>query len=112
MSIYGTIPGLGDIADGDDPTVGAPWRYLGSHVLPAEEDPRDVAIGLALIPSHITRDARDDGPDDERPWPWLRLTLDTRNGHPADVILNPPQARHLAALLTDWADEADPKDPA
>lgn len=101
MSIYGTIPGLGDL--GDDETIGPPWRYRGSHILPDEDDPRGGHIGLAHIPSHITRDARDDQPDDGTPWPWLRLSLDGCDDDPA-VILNPAQARHLADLLARWAD--------
>lgn len=101
MSIYATIPGLG--GDGDDPAVGPPWQYLGSHILPTEEDSRRGAISLALIPSHITRDGRDDQPEDGTPWPWIRLHLADVGDDPA-VILNPAQARHLAQQLTDWAD--------
>ena len=107
MSIYATIPGLGNLPDGDDPTIGQPWRYLGSHILPAEEDPRGGTIGLALIPSHITRDGRDEQPDDGAPWPWLRLSLANCGDDPA-VILNPAQARHLAQRLIDWADTTTP----
>jgi hypothetical protein len=103
VSIYATIPGLGNLPDGDDPGIGQPWLYLGSHVLPAEEDPRGGTIGLALIPSHITRGGRDDQPDDGAPWPWLRLSLDVVGDDPC-VVLNPAQARHLAAQLADWAD--------
>lgn len=106
MSIYGSIPGLGD-AD-DDESLGAPWVYQGSHILPDEDDPRGGAIHLADIPSHITRDGRDDQPEDGRPWPWLRLSLDTVTADPT-VLLNPAQARHHAAQLTAWADDADPR---
>jgi hypothetical protein len=51
----------------------APLVYQGSHILPSETDQRRGWVDLALIPSHITRDGRDDKPVDERPWPYLRL---------------------------------------
>ena len=103
MSIYASVDG---ISDDDDPAIGPPWRYLGSHILPAEEDPRGGSIGLAAIPSHITRNGRDDQPEDGTPWPWLRLSLDDCGPDPC-VILNPALARHLAAQLNDWADDAE-----
>ena len=59
MSIYASISGIDE-----DESVGAPWVYQGSHILPAEDDPRGGSIGLALVPSHITRDGRDDQPAD------------------------------------------------
>ena len=101
MSIYGSLPGL----SADEPS-GPPWIYQGSHILPIEEDPRAGAIGLALVPSHITRDGRDDQPEDGRPWPWLRLSIDVPGDDPAAVI-NPAQARDLAQQLTDWADTTE-----
>ena len=104
MSIYASIPGIDDEAP-----CGPPWIYQGSHILAAEEDQRGGAVGLALVPSHITRDGRDDQPADETPWPWLRLSIDTDDGHAA-TLLNPGQARHLATQLTDWADDADPQE--
>ncbi|MDX3835628.1 hypothetical protein [Streptomyces europaeiscabiei] len=104
MSIYGSLEGIGD--HGDPELLGAPWLYQGSHILPAEDGPRDGVIGLAEIPSHITRDGRDDQPDDRQPWPWLRLHL-TVPGDPC-VVINPAQARHLADALHAWADQADP----
>lgn len=105
MSIYASIPGVG--AEDDDPEAGQPWRYLGSHILPAEEDPRGGSIGLALIPSHITRDGRDGQPEDGAPWPWLRLSLDGCDHNRVldpTLILNPVQARRLAEQLSAWAD--------
>lgn len=104
MSIYASIEGLGD--HGDPEHLGAPWLYQGSHILPADDDPRAGSIGLALIPGHITRDGRDDQPDDRQPWPWLRLSLDTQPSDPA-VILNPAQARHLAEQMAAWADQTE-----
>lgn len=104
MSIYGSLEGIG--GDGDPEHLGPPWVYLGSHILPAEHDPRDGVIGLAEIPSHITRDGRDDQPEDGTPWPWLRMHI-TTPGEPC-VLINPAQARHLAEALHAWADQADP----
>jgi predicted house-cleaning noncanonical NTP pyrophosphatase (MazG superfamily) len=103
VSIFATIPGLGSMDD--DPAVGAPWRYGGSHILPREDDPRGGVIDLAVIPSHITRDGRDDQPQDDAPWPWLRMSLNHCGADPT-VILSPDQARHLARQLADWADSA------
>jgi hypothetical protein len=105
MSIYASIPGL----DADTPP-GPPWVYQGSHILPAEDDPRGGSIGLAMVPSHITRDGRDDQPADGTPWPWLRLSVEQDSGDPA-VVINPVQARHLAAQLTDWADSTEGATP-
>jgi hypothetical protein len=108
VSIYASIEGVG--GDGDPEHLGAPWVYRGSHVTPAEDDPRDGSIGLALIPSHISRDGRDDQPEDGAPWPWLRFSAEGRAANEGDVdlILNPAQARHLAKQLNTWADRADP----
>lgn len=100
MSIYATIVNLGPDAYPDGPE--RPYRYQGSHHLPYHDDLRDGDIQLAEIPSHITRDGRDDQPEDGAPWPWLRLSVDD-----ADVILDPANARYLADQLTDWADRAD-----
>ena len=91
MSIYATIAALG-----------RPYRYQGSHILPTDDDLRDGDVQLAEVPSHITRDGRNDQPEDDNPWPWLRLSVND-----ADVILDPAQARYLAEQLADWADRAD-----
>lgn len=45
MSVYSTIPGIG--GDGDDETVGPPYVYRGSHIVPDVDDPRGGEIGLA-----------------------------------------------------------------
>ncbi|MFJ9037935.1 hypothetical protein ACIRF8_15245 [Streptomyces sp. NPDC102406] len=105
MSIYATIPGIGNPTDGDHES-GPPWVYQGSHILPDEDHPRGGAIGLAEIPSHITRDGRDGQPEDGRPWPWLRVSVDAVPGadDSSTVLLGPAQARALAAQLLQWAD--------
>lgn len=108
MSIYGSIEGLG--GDGDPEHLGPPWIYRGSHLTPAEDDPRGGSIGLALIPSHITADARDDSPADGPPWPWLRLSLHVDSDDPT-VLINPAQARFLAEQMSTWADRAEGKQP-
>ncbi len=105
MSIWATTFAL------DDDGHGRPRHYHGSHILPITEDPRDGSVQLAEIPSHITRDGRDDAPDDDQPWPWARLSIDTADGS-ADVVLDPGQARALAAALLAWADRAGPGEPA
>lgn len=101
MSIYTSMPGVDD----EEP-CGPPWIYQGSHILPADDDPRGGEIGLALIPSYITRDGRDDQPEDGKPWPWLRMSIVDSDGI-NDVILTPAQARHLAEQLAGWADLAE-----
>lgn len=105
MSIYASIEGIG--GDGDPEALGPLWQYDGSHILPAEDGPRGGEIGLAVIPSHIARDGRDDQPEDGKPWPWLRLHLVVDGDDPCTLI-NPAQARHLAESLAAWADQADP----
>ena len=105
MSIYGSLPGIST-----DDEHGPPWLYQGSHLLPTEDDPRGGSVGLAEIPGHITRDHRDNQPDDDRPWPWLRLSIDTQPDDPA-VVINPAQARHLAGQLTAWADDTEGAQP-
>lgn len=100
MSIYAAIATL------DDPDgPGKPSMYRGSHLLPHDDDPRAGDIQLAEIPSHITRDGRDDQPADGAPWPWLRLSVDSHDGT-ADVLLDVAQVRYLAEQMTEWADRA------
>jgi len=95
----------GVIRDGE-PTpedLDAPIIYQGSHVLPKDDDPRGGSVGLALIPSHITRDGRDDKTEDEAPWPWLRLDVNHET-----VILTLEQAKRLRAALGEWVDDVEP----
>ncbi|MGW3400161.1 hypothetical protein [Streptomyces zhihengii] len=105
MSVYASLPGVGD--EGDD--TGLPWVYQGSHILPAEDDPRGGVLGLAEIPSHITRDGRDDQPADGSPWPWLRIHITPTNDDPA-LVLDRAQVAHLRDQLTAWLD--DTKEPS
>ena len=105
MSIYASIEGIGDY--GDPEHLGQPWAYQGSHIPPRGDGPRGGSIGLAIIPSHITADGRDDQPEDGTPWPWLRFGIYHDDGRLSDVLIDPAQARFLAAQLTTWADRVE-----
>lgn len=102
MSIYASIEGLGD--HGDPEHLGPPWLYQGSHIPPREDGPRGGHVGLAVIPSHITADGRDDQPADGPPWPRLRLHLDVPGDDPC-VLLDPAQARFLRDQLGHWLEQ-------
>jgi len=90
MSIWATIFDLEE---------NPPYAYQGSHVLPSEEDARDEgwSVQVAEVPSHITRDGRDDRPEDGAPWPWLRLSM-----HSEDAVLDRGQVADLHAALGAW----------
>lgn len=75
----------------------APLAYSGSHVLPSDSDNRAGWVDIASIPSHITRDGRDDKPEDEAPWPYLRFGV---NGQ--TVILTRRNAQMVADSLNHW----------
>ena len=77
---------------------GAPIRYRRSHILPTPDDPRGGYLGLAEIPSHITRDGRADAPEDGVPWPWLRMSTER------DVVLDEGQVGALRDALSAWLD--------
>lgn len=74
-----------------------PLVYLGSNVLPAKTDPRGGWVDLALIDSHITRDGRDNRPDDEKPWPFLRFGVND-----ATVVLTREHVEQIHATLDWW----------
>lgn len=75
----------------------APLVYQGSHHLPSEFDPRGGTVDLALIPSHITRDGRDDKPEDEAPWPYLRFGVNE-----GTVILTRENVQQVYETLGWW----------
>ena len=77
-----------------------PIAYQGSHILPSNSDPRDGDIGFAAIPSHITRDGRDDAPEGGKWQPWLRFHLD--GGESSCVVLDKAQVRKFRDALTRW----------
>lgn len=110
MSIYASYLDF----DGDDQP--APIIYRGSHILPSDTDPRGGLLMLGLIPSHINHGG-DDGPDDDAPRPWLRLSVAARivtdlDARPwelvgtaprmQDVVLDATQVRELRDALTAW----------
>ena len=110
MSIFATFLHF------DDDEGPAPIVYRGSHILPSDADERGGLVMLALIPSFINRTG-DDGPEDEAPLPWLRLSVaarivteeDAQPGEmvgtaPAmqDVILDASQVRRMRDALTAW----------
>ncbi|MDX2986427.1 hypothetical protein [Streptomyces caniscabiei] len=93
MSVWGTIFDLEDTP---------PYVYQGSHVLPSETDRRDGVVQLAEVPSHITRDGRDDQPEDGAPWPWLRLSVNQ-----ADVVLDREQVRRMWESAGAWLEQTE-----
>lgn len=96
MSVWGTIWSADDLED-----RGAPIAYRGSHVLPSEGDPRCGSVDLAEVPPHITRDGRDDGPEDEwTPWPFLRLGVGVEC-----AVLDEALARSLYEALGGWLEQ-------
>lgn len=99
-------PGVFESVEGAPCTCGlprAPIVYRGSHVLPsAASDPRGGSVDLALIPGHITRNGRDDGPDDGAPWPYLRLGV---NGE--TVVLDRAGVALVHRTLSRWLDDTD-----
>lgn len=96
MSIWATILDLED-----DPA----YRYDGSHILPSPDSPRDpgAVVQLAEIPSHITRDGRDDQPEDGTPWPWIRLSVGRE-----DVVLDRGQVARVWESMGEWLKETQP----
>ncbi|MFD8899848.1 hypothetical protein [Streptomyces ardesiacus] len=77
-----------------------PYAYQGSHILPSTDDPRveaDLTVALAQVPSHITRDGRDDQPEDGAPWPWLRLSVGME-----DQVLDRGQVAAVYEALGAW----------
>lgn len=99
MSIWGTIFDLED-----NPA----YAYQGSHVLPSDSDGRDpgCVVQLAEVPSHITRDGRDDQPEDDAPWPWLRVSLGRE-----DAVLDREQVQGLWEAMGAWLEQTQPPPP-
>lgn len=75
----------------------APFRYQGSHILPAATDDRGGNVSVAEIPGFVTRDGRDDRPDDAAPWPWLRVSVGQE-----DAVLDEAQVQELWDALGGW----------
>jgi hypothetical protein len=75
----------------------APIVYRGSHILPADTDGRGGHVSVAGIPGFITRDGRDDRPDDDAPWPYLRVSVGQE-----DAVLDEGQVCGLRDALSSW----------
>lgn len=116
MSIYATMLTF------DDDELPPPIIYRGSHILPADDDQRGGLLMLALVPSFISRSG-DDGPEDEAPLPWLRLSVAERivtreDAQPGelvgtapgmqDVLLDASQVRQVRDALTGWFHAPEP----
>lgn len=80
----------------------SPLVYRRSHVLPHPSDKRGGSLETAHIPGFITRDGRDDQPEDERVWPFMRVSLTGEGGEPDTVVLDADQVRALRDDLDEW----------
>lgn len=79
-----------------------PIRHRGSHILPSDKDERAGSLWFDHIPGFITREGRDDGPEDEATWwPYLRVGLaEDANGQM--VVLDRKQVLSAFHFLGDW----------
>ena len=81
-------------------TPTAPIIYQGSHIVPADTDPRGGTIDIAGIPGHITRPGLPPtNTDDETlPWhPWLRLGVNSET-----VVLDRRGVELVHRELGEW----------
>lgn len=95
MSIYGTLISFDQIFGWDDP----PIVYRGSHILPSETDERGGEFECAEIGGWITRDGRDNGPNEDKPWPYMRVSA---GPHFESVVLTRAQVAQVYGVLGDW----------
>ena len=108
MSKHKSIRGVWDYDESKPCTCGtAPILYQGSHILPSNKDQRKGDIGIAAIPDHITRDGRDDHPEEGKWYPWLRVHL--WGGFQDSLVLDYKQVAAFHAALGNWLERADPK---
>lgn len=78
-----------------------PIKYQGSHILPSDRDERGGHFDLGAIPSHITRNGRDDAPEGR--WhSWLRLSVNDET-----IILTSKQVSGLRDALDLWLDSCN-----
>lgn len=123
MSIWATslVVAADDHADGctrlvREPGHGSVWRedptrpctchagpivYQGSHVMPADGDPRGGWFDLAEIPGFIRRDGQDADGDDDPSHPWLRVGMRSARGDGV-VVLTRDQVARIHAYLGGW----------
>lgn len=83
-----------------------PIVYRGSHVVPSDGDERGGALTFVEIPGHITRDWKDDGPDDGSVLPWLCMTVDVDDVQ--DLVLDRDKVQALAEYLVGWLRRSAP----
>lgn len=92
----------------------APIIYRGSHVNPADNDPRGGSIDVAAIPNHCHPSVRFSDTDEGPPVWFLRLSVDeddaTYHGMQpgsATIVLDRAQVAELRDTLTTWLDTED-----
>ena len=70
-----------------------PIEFMGSHILPTENDRRNGILGISAIPDHITNPKADNFP-----WkPYLRVHIND-----ATVVITRVQAAKFIEALTHW----------
>jgi hypothetical protein len=76
-----------------------PLAYQGSHILPADTDPRGGHFDLGAIPGFITRDGRPPLSDlEDWPYhPWLRVSVNQET-----VVLTRAQVEQVHTELGRW----------
>jgi hypothetical protein len=83
-----------------------PIAYQGSHILPADTDPRAGTFDLGAIPGFITgldRPALHDGDGEDWPYhPWLRVSVNAET-----VVLDRRQVERVREELDRWLTALD-----
>jgi len=82
----------------------SPILYQGSHVFPSNKDKRGGDIGFAAIPRHITRNRKNNGPENGIWHPWLRFHI--YGGVEDSVILTRAQVVKLRDALNIWIERS------
>jgi hypothetical protein len=92
-----------------DREIGSPYVYQGSHVVPAEADPRGGSLEIGSIPNFLHHDADQNAEDLSRRVEFIRIgiTEDSstyHGGEPGDatVVLDRRQVTELRDTLTQW----------
>lgn len=91
-----------------------PIAYQGSHVLPADDDPRAGSVDLATIAGFISHlPDRPPLSDDTFPyWPWLRLSIaENDTVDDVTVVLDKWQVTQMRDALTWWLNHTEGGDP-
>jgi hypothetical protein len=92
----------------------APLVYQGSHVSPAQDQPRGGALSLAAIPNHCHPSVRGSGAEDGPPVEFLRVdiaedeaTYHGMNPGYATVVLERAQVEKVRDCLTRWLESEE-----